>query len=395
MSFKPSNFNITIVGAGYVGMSLGALLSKTNKVTILEIDQKKVDKINNGKSTIADVDMDLYLKKNKTNIYATLDKKSAFSSADYTIIATPTNYDENKGEFDTSSVDLSVEKSLKYNKNATIIIKSTVPIGHTDKLKSKFKANNIIFSPEFLQEGRALYDNLFPSRIVVGSKSNSAKNFGSIMVDACEKKNVKTLYVDSKAAESMKLFANTYLALRVSFFNELDSFAFENNINTHEIIEGLCLDERIGNHYNNPSFGYGGYCLPKDTKQLLSHYADIPQNLIQAIISSNTTRKDFIATKILQSNSKVIGIHRLAMKAGSENFRSSAIIGIINRLKKTDMEILIYEPNIKENFFLGARVINDIQKFKEKSDLIVANRISDTLYGEEIKIFTRDLFGVN
>ncbi len=385
---------ITIIGSGYVGMSLSVLLSKgNNHVKILEIDKDKVKKINDGLSTVRDELIEKHLAKDKSSISATLDPKEALTDADYFIVATPTNYDEKTNKFDTESVKSTVEKILKFSKNGTIIIKSTIPIGYTEYLKEEFKTNRIIFSPEFLREGNALYDNLYPSRIIIGDNSQAAVSFAEMLKSLSLKKSTKIIYMSSREAEAVKLFSNTYLAMRVAFFNELDSFAMENKLQTLNLISGISEDPRIGNFYNNPSFGYGGYCLPKDTKQLLANYKNIPQNIIQAIVESNSTRKDYIVKEILKYKPKMIGIYQLAMKSGSDNFRSSSILSIIERIKKHNIPMIIYENQILDKSFNGVNIEKDLHIFKNSCDLIITNRITDDLSDVVDKVFTRDLFG--
>lgn len=385
---------ITVVGAGYVGMSLSVLLGKSNNhVKIMDIDENKVQQINDGLSTVKDELIERYISKYNLNISATLNPEEAFTDADYFIIATPTNYDEKTNKFDTKSVKSTIKKILKFSKNGTIIIKSTIPIGYTEFLKNKFKTDRIIFSPEFLREGNALYDNLHPSRIIMGDNSLAAISFAEMLKNLSLKKSTKIIYMSSKEAEAVKLFSNTYLAMRVAFFNELDSFAMENKLETFNLISGISEDPRIGNFYNNPSFGYGGYCLPKDTRQLLTNYKNIPQNIIQAIVDSNSTRKDFIVKEILKYKPKKIGIYQLAMKAGSDNFRSSSMLSIIKRIKKFNIPMIIYEDQISGKLFNGINVEKDIQIFKNSSDLILTNRITDDLSDVMDKVFTRDLFG--
>ena len=385
---------ITVIGSGYVGMSLSVLLGRgNNHVKILEIDKEKVKKINEGLSTVRDELIEKYISKNKLNISATLDPKEALTDADYFIIATPTNYDEKTNKFDTESVKSSIEKILTFSKNGSIIIKSTIPIGYTDYLKEKFKTDKIIFSPEFLREGNALYDNLYPSRIIMGDNSPVAVSFAEMLKNLSLKKSTKIIYMSSREAEAVKLFSNTYLAMRVAFFNELDSFAMENKLETLNLISGISEDPRIGNFYNNPSFGYGGYCLPKDTRQLLANYKNIPQNIIQAIVDSNSTRKDFIVQEILKYKPKKIGIYQLAMKAGSDNFRSSSILSIIERIKKYNIPMIIYEDQILDKSFNGVHIEKDFHIFKNSCDLILTNRMTDDLSDVKDKVFTRDLFG--
>ena len=386
---------ITVVGSGYVGMSLSVLLAQQNEVTVLDIDPDKVDSINSNKSTVVDFDISSFLAEKNLKLRATLNKKEAYKEPDFIIVATPTNFNPENNSFDTSSVDSVVKDALEQNKNALNIIKSTIPIGHTKSLQEKYQTKSIIFSPEFLREGKALFDNLYPSRIILGSKSKLSRDFANILSNAANKENIDILFMESCDAEAIKLFANSYLAMRVSFFNELDSFALSNKLDAKDIIEGICLDERIGLGYNNPSFGYGGYCLPKDTKQLLSNFNEIPQNLIEAIVTSNKTRKFFLASEILKSNPKVIGFYRLTMKEGSDNFRSSAIQGIIEIIKQTDTKILIYEPFINDDQFLGIQLSKDLEEFKRSSNIIVANRLSEEICDISDKVFSRDIFGDN
>ena len=384
---------ITVVGSGYVGMSLAVLLAQHNDVVVLDVDPARVEKVNNKQSTVADAEIEAFLAEKELSLTATLDKQVAYMGANLVVVATPTNYDPDSNRFDTSSVDSVVNDSLELNSNALVVIKSTVPVGHTKSLQEKHGTDRVIFSPEFLREGQALKDNLYPSRIIVGSQLEAGKAFAAHLVKGAEKNDIETLFVRSTEAEAVKLFANTYLAMRVSFFNELDSYAQVHDLNTKSIINGVCLDERIGKGYNNPSFGYGGYCLPKDTKQLLANYDQVPQALIQAIVSSNTTRKDFIADAIIKLNPKVVGIYRLVMKEGSDNFRSSAIEGVIRRIKAKGIEVVIYEPSYHKVQFFKSRVIDSLDKFKNTSDVIVANRMSTELDDVEEKLFTRDIFG--
>lgn len=384
---------IAVAGTGYVGLSLATLLSQSNEVIALDIIQEKVEKINNRISPIQDEYIKKFFKEKKLNLKATLDYKEAFEGAKFVIISTPTNYDENKNFFDTSSVEDIIEKVISMkDKNITMVVKSTVPVGYIENIKKKYNINNIFFSPEFLREGKALYDNLHPSRIIIGSKTEKGKKFAKLLQNASEDKNVDILFMNSTEAEAVKLFANTYLALRVAYFNELDTYAETKNLNTKDIIEGVCLDHRIGTHYNNPSFGYGGYCLPKDTKQLLANYKDVPQNLIEAIVNSNKTRKEFITKEILNKKPEIIGIYRLTMKSGSDNFRFSAIQDIIKNLKTENQKVIIYEPTLKEEEFNGCRVINNLEEFKEKSSIIMANRFEGDLNDVKYKVYTRDLF---
>jgi len=383
---------ITVVGSGYVGMSLAVLLGQHNDVVIHDIDSARVEKINSKKSTVADPEIDLFLAEKKISLIATLDKNIAYEGANFVVVATPTNYDPETKNFDTRSVDNVVKDALQLNTKAFVIIKSTLPVGHTKLLQKKYATNRIIFSPEFLQEGQALKDNLFPSRIIVGSQLDAAKEFAKLLVKGAMKKNIETLFIQSTEAEAVKLFANSYLAMRVSFFNELDSYAEAHKLDSRELIKGVCLDPRIGSHYNNPSFGYGGYCLPKDTKQLRANYQDVPNSLISAIVDANSTRKDFIADSIISRNPKVVGIHRLIMKSGSDNYRASAVHGIIKRIKAKGIEVIIYEPVIKEDNFFNSKIIKNLNEFKKLSDLIVTNRMSDDLKSVVNKVYTRDLF---
>jgi len=387
--------NITVVGSGYVGMSLSVLFAQNHNVVVLDIDPKKVDQINNGESTILDSDIDKFLEEKNLKISATLDKNLAYKDADFVVIATPTNYDPDTNRFDTDSVDSVVSDAISVNEKALIVIKSTIPVGHTKSLQESLNTKRIIFSPEFLREGKALFDNLHPSRIIVGGECDSSFEFSDLLREGAIEDSIEVLSMKSTEAEAVKLFANTYLAMRVSFFNELDSYALANNLDTKSIIEGVSLDERIGSNYNNPSFGYGGYCLPKDTKQLLANYEHVPQTLIKAIVSSNTTRKDFIADEIRRLNPRVVGFYRLVMKMNSDNFRSSAIQGIMKRIKAKGIEVVVFEPELDEIEFFGSKVITDLIEFKKLSDVIVANRMSDELNDVQSKCFSRDLFGEN
>ncbi|MDB2623050.1 nucleotide sugar dehydrogenase [Luminiphilus sp.] len=386
---------ITVVGSGYVGMSLAVLLAQHNDVVVLDVDASRVEKVNNKQSTVADTEIEAFLAEKELSLTATLDKQAAYEGASFVVVATPTNYDPDNNRFDTSSVDSVVGDALELNSDALVVIKSTIPVGHTKSLQEKHNTNRVIFSPEFLREGQALKDNLFPSRIIVGSQLEAGTAFAELLVEGAEKSDIETLFIRSTEAEAVKLFANTYLAMRVSFFNELDSYALAHDLDTKSIINGVCLDERIGDGYNNPSFGYGGYCLPKDTKQLLANYDQVPQRLIKAIVSSNTTRKDFIADSIIKLNPKFVGIYRLVMKQGSDNFRASAIQGIMKRVKAKGIEVVIYEPTYDEAEFFQSKVLSSLDEFKNRSDVIISNRISDELNDVEEKVFTRDLFGNN
>jgi len=370
------SYKITVVGAGYVGMSLSALLAKDNLVTLHDIDKKRIKLLKDKKSTIKDFDINTYWKKNNLKIRATFSPKIAFRDSEFILVCTPTNYDEHQNHFDTSSVESVIRKAIKINNKATFIIKSTIPVGFTEHLRQKLKYKKIIFSPEFLREGKALFDSLNPSRIIVGSKNKEARIFAGLLQQGAEKKDIETFYMNSTEAEAVKLFANTFLAMRVSFFNELDSFSISKNLSSNSIIEGVCADKRIGKFYNNPSFGYGGYCLPKDTKQLLTNYETVPQNLIEAIVRSNTTRKDFIAEEILKKSPKVVGIYLLSMKSGSDNYRNSSVQGIMKRLNAKGIEILVYEPLLQNSTFFGSKVIKNLEIFMANSDLIIANRMT-------------------
>lgn len=388
-----ANYKISVVGTGYVGMSIAVLLAQYNEVTALDIDANRVDLINQRKSALVDAEIEQYLAEKDLSISATLNKKHAYAEAEFIVVATPTDYDPETNFFDTRSVETVIGEALSYNQNALIVIKSTVPVGFTAQIKEKFKTDRIVFSPEFLREGRALYDNLYPSRIIMGSDRDEAHTFAELLRLAAIKPDIDTLFMPSTEAEAVKLFANTYLAMRISFFNELDSYALGEGLDPLSVINGVSLDPRIGDYYNNPSFGYGGYCLPKDTKQLLANYDSVPQNIIQAIVTSNSTRKDFIADQIIAKKPKTVGIYRLAMKAGSDNFRSSAVQGVMKRIKAKGIEVVVYEPLLDEAYFFNSKVIYDFDEFKSRCDVIIANRMVDELNDLNDKVFTRDLFG--